>query len=150
MVKRRLLTMIILNRCCTSIDGGGTGGGGAGGPVAPPLFRLGGMAPPLFCPSCCKVKKNRPNRHAVKCLTWKIVHQIASFKLTFSKKLQLLRGHIPPHTPPCVAQARRPALTRHVLLESKNFGPPPPLWKSLRHLWTRPILCGIAVCVVKH
>ena len=24
-------------------------------PVAPPLFRLGGMAPPLFWPSCSKI-----------------------------------------------------------------------------------------------
>ena len=28
------------------------------------------------------------------------MHQIASFKTTFSKKLQLLRGHISPQTPP--------------------------------------------------
>ena len=39
----------------TLTSGGGTGG--PGGPVAPPLFRLGGMAPPLFWPSCSKVKK---------------------------------------------------------------------------------------------
>ena len=58
------------------------------------------MAPPLFWPSCSKVKKNTANRHAVKCLTWrKIVHQIASFKPTFSKKFQLLRGTHPPRHP---------------------------------------------------
>ena len=45
-----------------------------------------------------------------------MVHQIASFKPTFSKKLRLSRGAHPPQTLPCVAQARRPALTRHFLL----------------------------------
>ena len=79
--------------------------------------------------------KNADIRHAVKCLTWwKIVHQIASFKHTFSKKLQLLRGHIPPQTPPCISQALRPLLMRHFLL-SKFWPPtlkivPPPMRRN--------------------
>ena len=55
----------------------------------------------------------------------KIVHQIASFKTTFPKKLLLLRGHIPPSDTPCVAQARRPARTHHFWLQ--KFCPPPTL-----------------------
>ena len=51
----------------------------------------------------------------------KKVHQIALFKTSFSKKLLLLRGHIPPQTPPPrVAQA-----WRHFWLP--KFGPPPTL-----------------------
>ena len=67
-----------------------------------------------------KLKKKRPNRHAVKCLTWwKIVHQIASFKTTFSKKLQLLRGAHPPQTPPPASHKR------DRFFYFQKFGPPP-------------------------
>ena len=53
-----------------------------------------------FWLSCSKVR-NWANTHAIECLTWwKIVHQIASFKPYIFKKPQLLRGHIPPQTPP--------------------------------------------------
>ena len=128
--------------------GGGTGAPrGAGGQVAPPLFRLGRHGPPLFWPSCSQVEKHL-NKHAVKCLTWwKTVHQIASFEPTFSKKLQLLRGPHPPQTPPCVAQARRLALTCHSWLP-KICHPPPHFARLFRHLWADFISPDISIAVL--
>ena len=57
---------------------------------------------------------------------------------TFSKKLQLLRGHIPPQTPPCVAQARQLLLTRHCWLQ-KIWSPP---------LWNRSAAYVMFTCVL--
>ena len=97
------------------IIGGGTGG--LGGPVAPPLF----------WPSCSKVKKKYLNKHVVNCLTWwKIVHQIASFEPTFSKKLQLLRWAHPPSNTPLL-RASATAGANAPFLTSKNLPPPPTL-----------------------
>ena len=102
-------------------------GGGAGQPVAPPLFRLGGMAPPLFdCPvlPACSTVKDTLVDMLLKCLTWwKIVHQIASFidlRLHFQKSSNFWGGHIPPQTPPCITQARRP----HVPFWTSKIWPP--------------------------
>ena len=56
---------------------------------------------------------------------WKIVHQIAPFEPTFSKKLQHLRGHTPSDTPLRRASATARADSPSVLT-SKNQCPPPP------------------------
>ena len=68
------------------------------------------------------------------------MHQIASFKTTFSKKLQLLMGYILPQTP---LASRKHAGQRHhasfdrlwwAIFDFQNL--PPPLWKLFCCSWT--------------
>ena len=106
------------------VIGGRTGGGGE---VAPPLFRLRGHGPSIFLTVLFQNKRH-PNRHAVKCLTWwKIVHQIASFKTTFSKELPLLKGATSPLRHPPVSH-------KHdgwwlAIFYYQNLAPPSPTLK---------------------
>ena len=51
------------------------------------------------------------------------MQQIASFEPIFSKKLQLLRGHIPPHTPP-LRRSSATAAADEPFLTSKHLPPP--------------------------
>ena len=82
-------------------------------------FQTGGHGPSIFLTVLFLSKKKKKKKNAsINMLMRKIVHQIASFKPTFSKKLQLLRG--PHRHPPARASA---ALTRHFYFQKS----PPPL-----------------------
>ena len=101
----------------------------------PSTFQTGGgMAPPLFWPSCSKVKK-RPNRHTVKCLTWwKIVHQIASFKPIHFQK----RSTSPLRHPP--ASRKRDGRRRRAIFYFKTPPltleiDPPPMRQSKQEIY---------------
>ena len=112
-----------------------SGKGVARGPVAPPLFRRG-YNPPLF--DClvlpaCSTEKGTAVDMLLKCLTWwKSCTKSLHLRLHFQKSSNFWGGHITPQTSPCVAQVRRPALTRHFGLTKS--GPstlkivPPPMF----------------------
>ena len=130
---------------CTNYIGGGMGGGSG-----PSTFQTGGHGPSTFL-TVLFYSKRHPGIYA-----WKRMHQIASFKTTFSKKLQ--------QTPPCITQVRRlalshqfwSALTRNFLLHkspSSHFENRSAAYDKLRSefestsIWASPINakvhCGI-------
>ena len=94
------------------------------GPVAPPLFRVEEPGPSTFWPFWSKVK--HPSQHTVKCYPWwKRVHQIASFKMTLSKKLPTFEGDTSSLRHTLHYSSRFwSALMYHVLLW--KFAPSPP------------------------
>ena len=108
----------------SQIIGGGTGGGDRGPvAVAPPLFRLGGMAPPLFL-TILFWSKRHLSGHSVKCLTWwKKMYQIVSFiKDYIFKKAPTSEGAHPPFRHPpasCKRDGRR--IIWSPFLTSKNW-----------------------------
>ena len=116
-------------RVVTVLVGGRTEGGGQW-----PLHFSdggGGMAPHFFDNPVLKFfKKRYPSRHAVKCLTWwKIVHQIAPFKTTFSKKAPTSEwGTSPSDT--TLRRASATVFDHHFWLQ--KFAPP--FEKSFRRL----------------
>ena len=97
------------------------GGGGASGPST---FQTGGHGPSTFLTILFSSKRH-PSRHAVRCLTWwKIVHQIASLKTTFSKKAPTSEGATPASRKrDARTGANAPVLITIFLLQ--NFAPPP-------------------------